>query len=129
MQPAPALTHHLRACRRKEGRTPELAGTLATATSLRSRGGRGRGFRSREGGGGLRSKEGPTYLIGAAAVVLVSGVGSGSRVDEGAGVAMEVAGGEIDAWREGAPASDGSELVVRCPSRWGGSRMGGALRE
>jgi hypothetical protein len=36
--------------------TPELAGTLVTAVSLRSR-----------GGGGLRSIRGTTYLIGAAA--------------------------------------------------------------
>jgi hypothetical protein len=30
-------------------------------------------FRSRGGGGGLRSREGPTDLVGAAVVVLVSG--------------------------------------------------------
>jgi hypothetical protein len=66
-------------------RTPELTGTLATAASLRSKGGvgggglrsRGGALRSRGGGGGLRSREGPTYLIGAATVVLVSGGGRG----------------------------------------------------
>jgi len=56
-------------------------------------------------------------------------VGSGSQVDEGAGVAMEVAGGGMDAWREGAPAGGGSELAALCPSRWADRRMGGALRE
>jgi len=52
----------------------ELAGTLAIAVPLRSRGG---GLRSRGGGGGegLRSREGPIYLVGAAAVVLISSGG------------------------------------------------------
>jgi hypothetical protein len=36
-------------------RTPELAGTLATAASFRSGGG--------GGGRGLRSRGGPTYLV------------------------------------------------------------------
>jgi hypothetical protein len=61
---APALAHQLRARRRKEGRTLELVGTLATITSLRSRG----------GGGKLRSRE-PTYLVGAVAAVLISSGG------------------------------------------------------
>ena len=51
-------------------RTPELAETLATAASLRSREG---------GGGGLRSRGGPTYLVEAAVVVLVSGGGTGAE--------------------------------------------------
>jgi hypothetical protein len=53
--------------------TLELARTLATVAPLKSRGGGGE-LRSK-GGGGLRSIEGPTYLVKAAAVVLVSGVG------------------------------------------------------
>ena len=68
--------------KRGGNRTTEVAGTIATAASLRSRGGglRSRGggggaIRSRggRGGGGLRSREGPTYLAGAAAAALVSG--------------------------------------------------------
>jgi hypothetical protein len=75
-------------------RISELTRTLATATSLRSRGGGGGRLRSREGGGalrsrggGFRSREGPTYLVRAAAVVLVSCGGSGSRVAGERGVA------------------------------------------
>jgi hypothetical protein len=65
----------------KTALTLELAGTLATAASLRSRGGGGEGaLRSRGGGGrgGLRSREEPTYLVGVAVVVLVSGGRSGT---------------------------------------------------
>jgi hypothetical protein len=53
---------------------------------LRSRGGgEGGTFRSRGGGGGggrggLRFREDPTYLVGATAVVLVSGGGSRNQV-------------------------------------------------
>jgi hypothetical protein len=59
--------HHLRVRYREEGiGPPKLAGTVAIAASLRSR---------RGGGEGLRSREEPTYLVGAAAIVLVSGGG------------------------------------------------------
>ena len=63
-------------------RTPELVGTLATAASLRG-----------GGGGGLRFRGEPTYLVGAAAAVLVSGGGRGSQITRERRVAMEVGEG------------------------------------
>jgi hypothetical protein len=101
----------------------KLFGTLATAASLRSRGGGGGGggeglisrggeeaFRSR-GGGGLRSKGEPTYLVGAAAVILVSGGRTESHVTGGAGYQWSRKRVE---GRERAPAGgrSGSELGV-----------------
>jgi len=77
----------------------ELAGTLVTTVTLRSRG----------GGGGLRSREEPTYLVGAAAVVFVSDGRSGSHVAGGVGY-------QWSRWRgEGAPAGEqgGSDLAQR----------------
>jgi hypothetical protein len=73
-------------------RTPELAGTLATAASLRFR-----------GGGGLGSRDGPTYLVGAAAIILVSGGGR-----------TEVAEGESEGrQRTGARARPGERRATR----------------
>jgi hypothetical protein len=54
-------------------RSTKVTGTLATAASLRSRGGGGAG-----GGEGLRSRGGMPYLVGAAAVILVSDGGAGA---------------------------------------------------
>jgi hypothetical protein len=55
-------------------RSTKVTGTLATAASLRSRGGGGAGG----GGEGLRSRGGMPYLVGAAAVILVSDGGAGA---------------------------------------------------
>jgi hypothetical protein len=98
-------------------RTPELAGTLATAASLKSRGG-GEELRSKGGGGGgLRSKEGLTYLVGAAAIA-VSDRGSGSRVTRERGSH----GGRGEGRNGGRTSGQGDrELVHGCGARPGGS--------
>jgi hypothetical protein len=104
VQAALALALHLEACRRKEG-TPELAGTLATTVSLRSR--VGEGLRSRGGGGeGLRSRDGPTYLVGDTGAVLISDEGHGSWVARECRVACSSKKGR---GTEGARAGEGRQ--------------------
>jgi hypothetical protein len=94
-------------------RIPELAGTLATAASLRPRGG-GRGLRSRGGGEEreLRFREGPTYLVGTAVVGLISGGDERDPGHWGARGRMEVAEEARDGGRKGARA-DGVAASLR----------------
>jgi len=70
-----ALFYHLQAHWREEGRTPELGRSREGGRWLRSR------RRGGGGGRGLRSKE-TTYLVGAAATLLMFGGGRG-RTDGG----------------------------------------------
>jgi hypothetical protein len=57
---APALALHLEARRKEEG-TPELAGTLVTAASLRSRGGGAQIQRKRRGRAQIQRRTGKRY--------------------------------------------------------------------
>jgi hypothetical protein len=90
----------------EENRTPELAGMLAITAFLRSKG----------GGGGLKSRKRPTYLVGAAAIVLFSGGGR-----------MEVAeGGTAATWRAGATSVPGQARELHAAhQRVGANDQGG----